>query len=77
MQHYEVRAEVAEDGSLKATLPQEIEPGSYTVVIVLDEKPDSETPEAQAELQVRLKRMEENPHNGYTRKDIEESLGGI
>ena len=75
MQHYEVEATVAEDGTLSAKLPQAVEPGTYTVVVVFE---DITIPvRTEHDLSIRLKRMEENPHPGFTREEVERDLEAL
>ncbi|MCB1157872.1 MAG: hypothetical protein H7A25_21175 [Leptospiraceae bacterium] len=76
MQHYEVEATVGEDGTLTTKLPQAIEPGTYTVVVVFEDEPNVNEEERETELEIRLKRMEENPHPGFTREEVERDLNG-
>ncbi|MCB1156503.1 MAG: hypothetical protein H7A25_01175 [Leptospiraceae bacterium] len=81
MQHYEVEAAVAE-GTLTAKLPEAIEPGTYRIVVVFE---DITTPAVGTEhdlsqehdLSIRLKRMEENPHPGFTREEVERDLEAL
>ena len=72
MQHYEAEATVAEDGTLTARLPQAVEPGTYTVVVVF-----TPTVETEYNLSIRLKRMEENPHPGFSREEVERDLEAL
>ncbi|MCB1158379.1 MAG: hypothetical protein KDK45_12830 [Leptospiraceae bacterium] len=82
MQHYEVEATVAEDGTLTTRLPQAVEPGTYTVVVVFE---DITIPAVGTEhdlsrehdLSIRLKRMEENPHPGFSREEVERDLEAL
>ena len=78
MQHYEVEATVAEDGTLSAKLPQAVEPGTYRIVVVFDEiTVASHDLSLQHELSLRLKRMEENPHPGFTKEEVEKDLEAL
>ncbi|MCP5501381.1 MAG: hypothetical protein H7A25_15880 [Leptospiraceae bacterium] len=76
MQHYEVEATVAEDGTLTAKLPETIEGGTYTVVVVFE---DITIPAVGTEhdLSIRLKRMEENPHPGFSREEVQKDLEAL
>ena len=75
MKTFKTLMDVTETGDFLLPISQELKPGRYKVVLVVDEDSIEEedfpiTDEQKKELQKRLKRMKENPHPGYTRAEI-------
>lgn len=79
MKTFETLMEVNETGDLFFHISQELKPGRYKVVIVIDEENIEDedfslSHDQKLELEKRLKRIKDNPHPGYSKEEVIQRL---